>query len=133
MAVEKQLDALVANEHEVFGAEPQPVHQGGVVVEPMDDIYNGVVAELIRDSTHATVAETTAVQPDAEAIRVVVSPNFLSARVMLDWGQSAYFAALVDHDGIEQPELLWVKDQGCGFLVCLPAGSRQCVQNAAMV
>jgi len=133
LAVEKQLDALVANEHEVFGAEPEPVHQGGVLVEVMDDIFNGVVAERIRYCTHAAAAETTTVQPDAEAIRVVVSPNLFSARVMLDYAQSAYFAAPVDHAGIEQPELLQVEDQGCSFLVWLPAGSRQRVQDAAMV
>ena len=99
---------------------PQQVQHRGVQVVDVDDVLDGVVAELVGGAVGDAALDAAAGQPHREALDVVV------AAVALGHRRAAELAA-PDHERVvEHAALLQVLDQGGRGLVDLAAPSSRC-------
>lgn len=102
--VHEDLLGAVSFEGELLGLQPEEVQECGVVVEVIDDFFDGMMAELIGGSMRVTTFESTARHPHAEAVGIVVTSHGGSALgpgAILNHWQSAHLASPVNDGGVE--------------------------------
>jgi hypothetical protein len=97
------------------------MQQGGMVVEVIDDIVDGFVAEVVRGAMHVAPFEAPAGDPHAESVGVVIAARLGEAFIVFNHRQPPHFAAPMDNRFIEQSTLFQVSDKGSGGLVNLQA------------
>src|SRR5439155_23101796 len=110
---------------EVVDAEQ--MEHGGVQVVDGDDVFDGVVAELVGGAVGDAGPDAAAGQPDSEALDVVV------AAVALGHGRTAELAAPDDQGFVEHAALSEVLDESGGALVHFRGAAADVVADAAMM
>lgn len=114
---DERLIGAVAFVDEALGIEAEEVQEGRVVVVVIHDIFDGLVTELVGGAVGVAALETTARDPHAEAVGVVVAPDRLAVALgrsgaVLDHGETPHFAAPVDDGGVEETPLFQIAHQG---------------------
>lgn len=93
LAIEQRGDPARALEGERCGVEAEQIHQRSVVIEVVDDVLDGLVAELVGFAVDVAGFHAAAGKPTAEAERVVIAADIL---FVLDDRQAAHLAAPVN-------------------------------------
>src|SRR5690606_16703762 len=110
--------------------QAEQVENGRVVVVVVDDVFNGVMAELVGGAVGSAGLESASGDPGAEAVGVMVAADVL---FVLDDREASHFAPPVDDGGLQQAALLQIFDQGGGGLVDFSAGVGEGSHDAAMM
>src|ERR1051325_11219187 len=99
----------------------------------MNDILDGLMAEVVCLSMDIAFFESSAREPHAKAMGVVVAANLVASAVILQNRQSAHFAAPMNYGRVEQPERFQIFDQRGGGFVHSPAGIGERFDQAAVM
>src|SRR5690606_27423491 len=79
----------------------EQMQQGRLVVVGCHNILDGLMTEFIGAAVRHAAANTTAGQPDAETLSVVIAAGLLRGTMFLSDRQSADFTAPVHDGGIQ--------------------------------
>ena len=88
----------VAFEAQSFRVEAEEMEEGRVVIVVIDDVLDGLVAELVGGAVHVAALETPARDPHTEAVGVVIAPHSLWSSIVLDDRQASHLTTPM-HDG----------------------------------
>src|SRR5712692_2564994 len=99
---------------ETFMIQAEQMQHGRVEISYRDRILDGAVAKLVRSAICHAAAGSSAGDPDAECILVMVAP----VRALRHWG-AAELAGPEDQGVIQQAAPLQIGQKSGGGLVCL--------------
>src|SRR5262249_36796949 len=117
--------------------QSEKVQDGRMQIVDVHLFFDGVKAEVVRLAVDDARFNAATSQPDGVAMRVMVAPQLIGAKVTLHHGRPPKLASPNNQRGIQQAALLEVLDQShaclVGFLASFPEIKNQVAVRTAVV
>ena len=101
---------VVVRETHLGVIESKQVHDRRLKIVRGDQLFNGLVPELVGLSKRHPALDTTSGEPNTEPLAIVIPASPFGTAVILGHRQTTYLSAPVDQCGIEQASLLEVRN-----------------------